>query len=175
MNLLFRHLKSYWRIHLAGLISAIIYASLSHRSLQIDPVPLNYFFTCWSVVWVLLLATFLTAWKKKVKIPFFVILIWTVVFRIAGIVAIPMLSEDDYFRFLWDGYRFAETGNPYGEIPADFFDDPNISEPMSEIIYDINYPHLPTIYGPVMEVIFWISYQIAVSYTHLTLPTILLV
>ena len=161
MNLLFRHLKSYWWLHLAGLISATIYTSLSHRSLQIDPVPLHYFFICWSAVWVLLLATLLTAWKKKVKIPFFAIIIWTVVFRITGIVAIPMLSEDDYFRFLWDGYRFAETGNPYGEIPADFFDDSNISEPMSEIVYDINYPHLPTIYGPVMEVIFWISYQIA--------------
>jgi len=72
-----------------------------------------------------------------------------------------MLSEDDYFRFLWDGYRFAETGNPYGEIPSDFFDDPEVSDPMSEVVYDINYPHLPTIYGPVMEVVFWVSYQIS--------------
>ena len=109
----------------------------------------------------MLLLAFVSSKKGLSQLCFPVILFWAVLFRITGILASPMLSEDDYFRFLWDGYRFAETGDPYREIPADFFGDPTVSEQMEEIVYEINYPYLPTIYGPVMEVVFLASYKIA--------------
>jgi len=161
MGRLGQHLRTSWWLHLTGIVSTITYTLLSLRSQQIEPVSLTFFFLSWGVVWAALLNAFLWSQKKKLQISLIVVVLWAALFRIAGIAAVPMLSEDDYFRFLWDGYRFAETGDPYQDIPADFFDDSEVSEPMSEIVYDINYPHLPTIYGPVMEVVFLASYKIA--------------
>jgi len=161
MGRLGQHLRTSWWLHLTGIVSTITYTFLSLGSQQIEPISLTFFFLSWGVVWAALLNVFLWSQKKKLQISLIVVVLWAALFRIAGIAAVPMLSEDDYFRFLWDGYRFAETGDPYQDIPADFFDDSEVSEPMSEIVYDINYPHLPTIYGPVMEVVFLASYKIA--------------
>jgi len=62
--------------------------------------------------------------------------------------------EVDYYRFLWDGWRVLETGTPYGVPPAQFIDDPSIPPAWQAVREWINYPELPTIYGPALQAIF---------------------
>jgi hypothetical protein len=63
-------------------------------------------------------------------------------------------SEDDYYRFLWDGWRVLEAGTPYGVPPAQFIDDPAIPPAWQAVLEWVNYPELPTIYGPALQGLF---------------------
>lgn len=62
--------------------------------------------------------------------------------------------EDDYYRFIWDGWRVLEIGTPYGVPPRDFFDDLDVPAAMQDVLSWINYPELPTIYGPTLQGLF---------------------
>ncbi|MDC0887106.1 hypothetical protein OAS19_04875 [Altererythrobacter sp.] len=53
--------------------------------------------------------------------------------------------EDDYYRFIWDGWRLLETGTPYGSPPEDFIDYPDVPAAMQDVLEWINYPQYPTI------------------------------
>ena len=80
-----------------------------------------------------------------------------VVFRLCGLVGGPFF-EDDFYRYLWDGYRFAATGTPYGAAPEAFFVDPGVPAAFQSVLNGINYPELPTIYAPVTQFIFLLGY-----------------
>lgn len=67
------------------------------------------------------------------------------------------IFEDDFYRFIWDGWRVLETGTPYGVPPEDFLGDPAVPAPMQAVLDWINYPFYPTIYGPVLQVLFAIT------------------
>lgn len=62
--------------------------------------------------------------------------------------------EDDFYRFIWDGWRLLETGTPYGVPPESFLEDDSIPGDMAGVLEWINYPFYPTIYGPVLQLIF---------------------
>jgi alpha-1,6-mannosyltransferase len=81
------------------------------------------------------------------------VLIWAVLLRIAAACLSPYL-EDDYFRFLWDGFRTLTDGTPYGSTPLDYFETVNIPTRMQAVLEQINYPELPTIYGPSLQWLF---------------------
>ena len=82
---------------------------------------------------------------------------WAVVFRLCGLAGGP-IYEDDFYRYLWDGYRFAQAGTPYGVAPEAFFTDPTVPAAFQRILDQVNYPELPTIYGPVTELLFLAAY-----------------
>ncbi|MCY4075833.1 MAG: hypothetical protein OXH04_10445 [Acidobacteria bacterium] len=82
---------------------------------------------------------------------------WAVVFRICGLAGGP-IYEDDFYRYLWDGYRFAQAGTPYGVAPEAFFTDPTVPAAFQRVLDQVNYPELPTIYGPVTELLFLAAY-----------------
>ena len=88
------------------------------------------------------------------------LLIWAVIFRLIGLFGGPFF-EDDFFRYLWDGYRFAEDGTPYGIAPEAFFADPSVPARFQGILNQINFPELPTIYGPVTQLAFLLGYGAA--------------
>jgi hypothetical protein len=69
--------------------------------------------------------------------------------------------EDDYFRFVWDGWRTLETGSPYGVAPAEFFGDASVPALYARVLDRINNPEYPTIYGPVLELIFALTSAVA--------------
>lgn len=75
-------------------------------------------------------------------------------FRICGLWATPTL-EDDYQRYLWDGWRTIRTGSPYDHTPAEFF---SVAEPLppgiERALNEINNPDLTTIYSPVTQLWF---------------------
>ena len=88
------------------------------------------------------------------------IFIWAILFRLIAIYGYPIL-EDDYYRYLWDGYTFIELGNPYGFAPSAYFDSDFIPNTMHQVLDGINNPHIATIYGPVCQWLFALSYLIA--------------
>jgi len=86
--------------------------------------------------------------------------LWAIAFRLVGFFGQPVL-EDDWYRYLWDGAVFAWSGNPYGKPPTMFFSDPQVPQKLQAILDGINHPDVPTIYGPVCQALFLISYWIA--------------
>lgn len=94
--------------------------------------------------------------------PSFRWIVWTALaFRVCGLWAPPTL-EDDYQRYLWDGWRTLQDGSPYTTAPADFFSVAETRPPGVEIaLHEINNPDLPTIYAPVTEALFAASALIA--------------
>lgn len=69
--------------------------------------------------------------------------------------------EDDWFRFIWDGWQTLETGTPYGKPPSDWFGRDGVSPSLSGILDGVNNPDVPTIYGPVLQSIFAGIYALA--------------
>lgn len=78
----------------------------------------------------------------------------------------PML-EDDYFRYLWDGAVTANGINPYKYSPEQVIQNRDVPEELSrlavnsgDIIHRINHPHIRSIYPPVTQALFALSYII---------------
>ena len=102
------------------------------------------------------LAVFMGIWRSTaltVKSVFGVTLIVHIIV-IFGVAAF----EDDYFRFIWDGWRLIVSGTPYGVAPADFFGSTLPSNGIAQTLDGVNNPHLPTIYGPTLQFIFSLAY-----------------
>ncbi len=89
-------------------------------------------------------------------------LIWgaAIVFRLTALPLDPQLSEDPH-RYRWNGKLQAAGGNPYTETPE---------SPQWEHLRDAAYrrvpgKHLPTVYGPLLEMINAGSYRLAAAVT----------
>jgi alpha-1,6-mannosyltransferase len=80
--------------------------------------------------------------------------------RVIAFAATPLL-EDDFFRYLWDGYVTGTTGRPYSFPPSHYFGDSAVPEMMQAALNGINHPDVPTIYGIVWQLVFAVSYFIA--------------
>ncbi len=106
-----------------------------------------------------LLTIFILYWRSGREAPFAALFIWAVLFRLCGLVGDP-LFEDDFYRYLWDGYRFAQDATPYASVPAAFFSDPSVPEVFQRILDQINYPDIPTIYGPTTQILFVAGYAL---------------
>lgn len=89
-----------------------------------------------------------------------VVLGFAAAFRAIGLSADPVM-EDDHWRFLWDGYRFAAIGNPYAEAPQARFMDDTIPPEFRVVLDRINYPEVPTVYGPATQWAFRASHALA--------------
>ena len=85
---------------------------------------------------------------------------WAVVLRGIAMWAGPVY-EDDWYRYLWDGWRLTEGMPVYGVPPMDSFMDPAVPPGMETVLNGINYPERPTVYGPVTQLAFglgaWIN------------------
>ncbi len=97
-------------------------------------------------------------------------LIWIlsvgIALRLLMVFSTPML-EDDYFRYLWDGAVTANGTNPYQYSPEQVLQNTGIPPGIAdlgtesgEIIKGINHPHLRTIYPPLAQALFAVSYLI---------------
>ncbi|MXX96362.1 MAG: hypothetical protein F4065_09215 [Rhodothermaceae bacterium] len=94
------------------------------------------------------------------KLPVTRLIGWSIIFRICGLIGGPFY-EDDFYRYLWDAFRFIQDGTPYGLPPEAFFQDMSIPDRFQRILDGINYPELPTIYGPVTQLVFLGGYGLA--------------
>jgi alpha-1,6-mannosyltransferase len=111
-------------------------------------------------VWLFLLAACvmfvasLVAWRSLQHIRGIVLL--TVLMHGIALFGTP-LFEDDYHRYLWDGYVTNEIASPYGVAPEQFFDDPRVAADMQATLSGVNHPEIPTIYGPAAQSVFAIA------------------
>jgi alpha-1,6-mannosyltransferase len=80
--------------------------------------------------------------------------------RFVALFAQPLL-EDDHFRYLWDGFITSTTGSPYAHPPANYFADRSVPVAMQAALNGINHPDIPTIYGPVLQLLFAVGFWIA--------------
>lgn len=77
------------------------------------------------------------------------------------------LFDSDVWRYLWDGHVLDNEINPYVYAPNDPYLD-SLTELGTDVFYqwddirdNVNYPHVPTIYPPLSQWFFRLSYQIA--------------
>src|SRR4051812_3523211 len=140
-----------------GLAAAIAYAILGWASRQSAPVSIVLFYSCLGVASAACIGVFVLLPKRGVsRTDLRWIFAGAIAFRIIGFLGQP-IYEDDFNRYLWDGRAFALTGNPYQHPPADSFADDSVPPKFSDVLSRINYPELPTIYGPAAETVFLVS------------------
>ena len=94
--------------------------------------------------------------RDQLTIPLGWIFTTAIILRLLSLTGEP-LFEDDYFRYLWDGYQTVTTQDPYSLPPEAFFDR-DVPEPFKPILSLINYPEIATVYGPVTQWIFATGY-----------------
>ena len=140
-----------------GVWCSLGYGALAVLARQSGEPPLPAFFLL--VAWTSLPVFGLYLYFRRLDAPFPLgrLLFWAVAFRLCGLLGGPFY-EDDFYRYLWDGYRFATTGTPYGAAPEAFFVDPGVPAAFQSVLDGINYPELPTIYAPVTQFIFLLGY-----------------
>ncbi len=142
-----------------GLWCVLGYGILAWLARQTGEPDLRAFFLL--VAWTGLPVFGLFLHFRKTGEPFPVgrLLFWAVGFRLCGLIGGPFY-EDDFYRYLWDGYRFATAGTPYGAAPEEFFIDPAVPAVFQGVLDGVNYPELPTIYAPVTQLLFLVAYWI---------------
>lgn len=143
----------------AGLATASsfgILAALSHT----PAVSLPAFGACMAAAWLSFALLFARFAACPGQLPVARVLMWCLALRAIGLFAAPVL-EDDFHRYLWDGRSFAIFGNPYGSAPAAHFADPGVPFAFQAVLDGINNPDLPTIYGPVSQLVFLAGYLIS--------------
>ena len=88
--------------------------------------------------------------------------IWSsaLLLRFIAFFAFPVF-ENDWIRYLWDGWMFRVHGSPYDLIPLDYFGTAESEELFGDRLDSFGYPEVPTIYGPVAMVTFAFSALIA--------------
>lgn len=138
--------------------SALIFIACNWLSLGLlshyPPVNAVYFITLLTFTWLSF------AYILNTRSTDFTHWYWVAIgARVIGLFALPVY-EDDWARYLWDGYRLLQDGSPYGVPPADFFSSPDISEQWLAVLDQINHPFVATIYGPMMEYMFALSTMI---------------
>ena len=161
LSLFSTELRHCWALHLAGLLTLLSYGALLYLSHQPGKLPLTQFYPFLYLPWVALIAlAFIRKNNSSSRYSLKPIILWAVLFRLVGLFAEP-IYEDDYYRFLWDGYQTASTANPYDSTPMSHFGDSDTPAEFSNILDLINYPELPTVYAPTLQYVFLLSYLIA--------------
>ena len=178
-NQLFFHLlhksketRAYWQknslIHIAGFFSATLTIWLGLINDSKDGLSVWQFLCLLSVLSILsfLLFQYYGRSQNKINKKYFSqkktlslssIILWAMVFRLIALYFSP-IYEDDFYRYLWDGFQFSHNSNPFGIAPSAFFGDPSIPVSFQAILDRINNPDTPTIYGPILQVSFLLGY-----------------
>jgi len=144
-------------VDIVGCWCAIAYGVLAFLARQPGEPLLAVFFLFIACTGLPVFGLYLYMSKCKEQFPLGRMLFWAAVFRVCGLIGGPFF-EDDFYRYLWDGYRFATTGTPYGVSPEAFFLDPKVPAVFQGILNQINNPELPTIYAPITQLTFLFSY-----------------
>ncbi len=92
---------------------------------------------------------------------------WALATRLLTFWSTPYF-EDDFYRYLWDGYQTIIGGNPYLLAPSHFFSSDALMlngalapQPIAHALSALNNPDIPTIYGPALQWLFALAAQLA--------------
>ena len=147
-----------WPLDVAGTAGLLAYAGLAVLTRAEGAMALRHYFGLLGVAWLALLAAW--AWRAEGRGLVRRIWFWGVAFRLVGLWGQPVL-EDDWARYLWDGRQFATVGTPYASAPLEHFADEQVPPEFQRLLDQINHPDVPTIYGPVCQFVFLLSYGTA--------------
>ena len=147
-------------LHLGGLVTSLLYFQLTSLSLQENAIRLSWFYSILGAAWTIFLLLYFFSRRGEGTIRIWDIILWAVIFRLIALGAIP-IYEDDFYRFLLDGWVFANRGSPYDLAPLELFSNPDLPLFIHDILDQVNYPHVPTIYGPTLEYVFLLGYLTA--------------
>lgn len=125
-----------------------------------EPLPIGQYWAVLAVAWLMLGSAWWAARQVGPRPLLVAIWVWAVVWRAVGLFGQPVY-EDDWARYLWDGRQLVETGQPYGKPPQEFFGDESLDEAWTSVLDGINHPDIPTVYPPVCQAVFGLSYAIA--------------
>lgn len=143
-----------------GLVCAIAYGYLAVHSRSPTGMDLvDLLAPYWFISTVVFIYWF-WLYKSQIELNFWTVLAWAVVFRAIGIWGSPIL-EDDFYRFLLDGCVFFTYGSPYDITPSSLFVENSLSLPCAYVLNWVNNPDLPTIYAPVLQYVFFVSYLLS--------------
>jgi hypothetical protein len=146
--------------HLAGTCTLLAYGTLAWLARNGHSPSLPAYFALLGAAWLALALAWWTGTRSATTVPVLHVVTWAVAFRCIAFVSPPLL-EDDFYRYLWDGRQTAVHRNPYDTTPQDHFNEVDLPPEFDAILGGINYPHLPTIYGPGLQAAFLLSYWIA--------------
>jgi alpha-1,6-mannosyltransferase len=148
--------------HLFGCLLGLSFLSVVIFSQSSAPKNLDVFFILMAISYGLVFGFFGYLWWVKQELTAGFVMMWALVFHLMGILGAP-LFEDDYFRYLWDAYHTMHYGSPYGVAPSEYFNlgDTQLNDRFQNILGQINYPEIPTIYGPSLQYSFLLAYLIA--------------
>lgn len=156
-NLQFGLRATPYAVDCTGLFCSIGYVVLAYFARQSGEPSLLAFYgvVAWTALPVFFLYVYLI--RRDEPLPLGRLFLWAIVFRICGLVGGPFY-EDDFYRYLWDGYRFWVAGTPYGVSPEAFFLDSSVPTVLQSALDQINNPELPTIYGPTTQLLFLVGF-----------------
>ena len=97
------------------------------------------------------------------------ILVAAAAFRLTLFPLYPSLSDDPY-RYRWEGKAQQAGLNPYSIKPSD----PGLAFLRDETYPFVSGPRYPTLYGPLLEEVFWISFVLLKNVVAMKLPFVLL-
>ncbi|MEM8501198.1 MAG: hypothetical protein AAF542_24500 [Pseudomonadota bacterium] len=146
------------RISLFGLPSFLCYGYLSQ--FEINEASLLQMAVALGVAALLQLVAWYCCWRDNFYPTIPELVFWAIAFRLLGVYGNPIL-EDDFYRYLWDGYQFVENGVVYSLAPQHWFDSAIATPAFEHVLDSINNPHIATIYGPVCQYVFGLSYLLA--------------
>ena len=138
---------------LAGGCCALLYLYLARQSNLDAGIGLFEFLGGHFLITAVVLGYWYYCALRGREIRYGAVILWAVVFRAIGVYGSPIL-EDDYFRYLLDGCVFVSSGTPFGISPAALFAENNLPAACQILLSRVNNPHLPTIYGPVLQYVF---------------------
>lgn len=146
-------------IDASGFFCALGYATLAYLARQTgEPGLLSFYgILVWTATPVFILYLYLV--RRDVSLPIGRLFLWAIVFRLCGLFGGPFY-EDDFFRYLWDGYRFWVAGTPYGVAPEMYFLDSSVPAALQASLNQINHPDMTTIYGPMTQLLFLLGFLI---------------
>ncbi|MBL4585017.1 MAG: hypothetical protein JKX83_10430 [Pseudomonadales bacterium] len=145
------------KFHGLGLISLVLYGFLAWCSVDLSRMTLDVFYAVVIALGGIILLLSRDKWHFNSSISLPEIILWAAAFRLMGILGDPIF-EDDFYRYLWDGYQFATIGDPFSLAPSAFFTDETIPQTFQKLLDGINYPDIPTIYGPSLQYSFLLAH-----------------
>ena len=133
------------------------YLALAYLARQAGEPELLHFYAilAWTATPVFFIFLYLV--RRNEPLPIGRLFFWAIILRLCGLLGGPFF-EDDFYRYLWDGYRFWEAGTPYGIAPEAFFTDESVPAALQPSLDQINNPDLPTIYGPTTQALFLLGF-----------------
>ena len=138
---------------ISGFSLVILWLLLAVWSNQPVPVPVVGMLMVQFIAWLIVISMWIKCRDDEENLSKVMILLFACLMRMPSFYATP-IYEDDYFRFLWDGWNFVTSGTPYNGPPENYFDEIGYSEQLQEVLYNVNYPEVPTIYAPICQVFF---------------------